>query len=82
MLTRVDVTRARVGTGGWDVTYDTTGNNTNGHWYGIETKGDTVRRSAPQKKFDDWLNLPGNTVATKGDLALKVYSTRGFHGTA
>lgn len=45
--------------------------NLDGHWYGIETKGDTARRSAAQKKFDDWLNLPGNTVTTKDGLVLE-----------
>ncbi|MET8374148.1 RHS repeat domain-containing protein [Streptomyces microflavus] len=36
----------------------------NGLWYGIETKGGTAKRSPDQKRFDDWLNQPGNTVTT------------------
>ncbi|MDX3747108.1 hypothetical protein PV734_10955, partial [Streptomyces sp. AK08-02] len=43
----------------------------NGHWYGIETKGASARRNPDQKKFDDWLNLPGNTVTTKDGIKLE-----------
>ncbi|MFE1250955.1 hypothetical protein, partial [Streptomyces sp. NPDC058766] len=45
--------------------------NINGHWYGIETKGGSAKRNPDQKKFDDWLNLPGNTVTTKDGLVLE-----------
>ena len=45
--------------------------NMNGHWYGIETKGGSAKRNPDQKKFDDWLNLPGNTVNTKDGLVLE-----------
>ncbi|MFF7473474.1 DUF6531 domain-containing protein [Streptomyces sp. NPDC008092] len=42
----------------------------NGQWYGIETKGATAKRNPDQKKFDDWLNTPGNTVTTKDGIKL------------
>ncbi|ULR56084.1 DUF6531 domain-containing protein [Streptomyces deccanensis] len=45
--------------------------NISGHWYGIETKGGSAKRNPDQKKFDDWLNLPGNTVTTKDGLVLE-----------
>ncbi|WP_405623976.1 DUF6531 domain-containing protein [Streptomyces sp. NBC_00076] len=42
----------------------------NGRWYGIETKGGNGKRNPDQKKFDDWLNQPGNTVTTKDGKTL------------
>lgn len=35
-----------------------------GEWYGIEVKGRTGKRNPHQRKADDWLNTPGNTVQT------------------
>ncbi|MFJ5880438.1 polymorphic toxin-type HINT domain-containing protein [Kitasatospora cineracea] len=38
--------------------------NIDGRWYGIETKGASAGRDPEQKRFDDWLNTPGNTAVT------------------
>lgn len=35
-----------------------------GEWYGIEVKGRTGKRNPHQRKADEWLNTPGNTVRT------------------
>ncbi|MFJ9120333.1 hypothetical protein ACIRJO_32955 [Streptomyces sp. NPDC102394] len=43
----------------------------NGHWYRIETKGGSGKRNPDQKKFDDWLNLPGNTATTNDGIILE-----------
>ncbi|UUU37016.1 RHS repeat-associated core domain-containing protein [Streptomyces sp. CA-210063] len=42
----------------------------NGQWYGIEVKGGTARKNPQQRKFDDWLNKPGNTVTTSDGRTL------------
>lgn len=36
----------------------------NGQWYGIDVKGGTAKKNPSQRAFDDWLNMPGNTVTT------------------
>ncbi|MFG2677709.1 polymorphic toxin-type HINT domain-containing protein [Streptomyces sp. NPDC048392] len=42
----------------------------NGQWYGIEVKGGTAKKNPQQRQFDDWLNTPGNAVATSDGRTL------------
>jgi hypothetical protein len=42
-----------------------------GRWLGVETKGGKSPLTPPQKKFDEWLNKPGNSVTTKDGVTLE-----------
>ncbi|MFD3682358.1 polymorphic toxin-type HINT domain-containing protein [Streptomyces sp. NPDC058613] len=42
-----------------------------GRWLGVETKGGTSPLPPPQRRFDDWLNTPGNSVTTSGGMTLE-----------
>jgi hypothetical protein len=37
-----------------------------GKWFGVETKGGASPLTAPQRKFDEWLNTPGNMATSSG----------------